>query len=65
MSKLLNNPVEDELDAIRIKLYEETKNMTTGERVAYIKKRAENAVSKHGYKFVSVDDNGGMRLVRI
>jgi len=30
-----SNPIEDELDAIRIRHYEQTKNMTAEERVAY------------------------------
>jgi hypothetical protein len=65
MNKLMNNPVEDELDAIRIKLYEETKNMTTSERVAYMKKKAEDGLRRHGYKLIPIDDSGASRLVRI
>ena len=32
-----NNIVEDELDAIRIELYEQTKNMSSSERIAYLR----------------------------
>jgi hypothetical protein len=34
------NTIEEELNATRIKLYEITKDMTRGERVAYIKNRS-------------------------
>jgi hypothetical protein len=33
------NPVENELNAIRLELYEETKEMTPSEVTAYIKKQ--------------------------
>jgi hypothetical protein len=58
------SPVENEFDAIRIKLYEKTKNMTTSERVAYTHKLAEDTVRDHGYKFVPVDNTGAKRVVR-
>ena len=32
-----NNPVEDELDATRIELYEQTKNMSPEERIDYLR----------------------------
>jgi hypothetical protein len=32
-----HNPVEDELNAIRIELYEQTKRMTPNERIAYLR----------------------------
>jgi len=31
------NPFEHELDAIRIRLYEATKDMNAGERIAYLR----------------------------
>jgi len=34
----MNNPIEDALDATRVKLYEQTKHMTAEERTAYIRK---------------------------
>ena len=34
---MMSNPIEDELDAIHIELYEETKNMSLSEVTAYIK----------------------------
>ena len=48
--KVSNSPVEDELDAIRIKLYEKTKDMTTGERVEFFRKTAREGLAKHGIK---------------
>lgn len=32
-----NNPVENELNTIRIDFYEKTKNMSTSEKIAFIK----------------------------
>ena len=39
-----NNRVEDELDAIRINLYEKTKGMTASEVTGYIKKEIAQTV---------------------
>ncbi|MDR1132504.1 MAG: hypothetical protein LBL15_08815 [Oscillospiraceae bacterium] len=51
MSKAMtNNPVEDELNAIRIKLYEQTKDMMTQERVAFFNKMAQERFARHGIK---------------
>ena len=35
-----NNPVEDKLDAIRLELYEQTKNMSPEERIKYLRQLA-------------------------
>ena len=35
-----SNPIEDELDAIRVELYEQTKEMTVEERIAYLRQLA-------------------------
>ncbi|MDR1580597.1 MAG: hypothetical protein LBS35_09595, partial [Synergistaceae bacterium] len=43
---------EDELDAIRVGLYEQTKDMTLGERLAYMKGRAEEISKQHGIRLV-------------
>jgi len=43
-----SNPVEDELDAIRIKLYEQTKDMTPEEQTVFFRKLAQEAFAKHG-----------------
>jgi hypothetical protein len=65
MSKTTSNPVEDELNAIRIELYEKTKNMTTSERADYLHKKVEDGLRRHGYKLVPIDSTGASRLVRI
>lgn len=51
MSKTIkSNSVEDEINATRIKLYEQTKDMTTEERVAFFNKGAKEILKKHGIK---------------
>jgi len=46
------NTIEDEIDRIRLKIYEETKHMTDAEYVAYIRKSAEEGVARCGFKLV-------------
>jgi hypothetical protein len=65
MSKTTSNPIEDELDAIRIKLYEATKDMSPADQVAYMRKKAEDGVRRHGYELVPIDSTGAARLVRV
>ena len=45
-----SNPVEDEIDAIRIKIYEQTKDMTSEEQVEYFNRRTLEAFEKFGIK---------------
>ena len=42
------NTFEEELDEIRVNLYEETKNMTIEEHVAYIKSRVAPVLKEYG-----------------
>ena len=42
--------LEVELNAIRLSLYEETKDMTSEEKIAYIKARTEPAVKRFGIR---------------
>ena len=44
------NSIEDELDAIRIKLYEQTKDMTTEEQVAFFNNGAKEILARQGIK---------------
>ena len=44
------NTFEDELDEIRVGLYEETKDMTIKEHVAYIKSLAEPILKEYGLR---------------
>ena len=41
------NTFEDELDEIRVKLYEQIKDMTIGERVAYLKSLAAPVLKEY------------------
>ncbi|MDR1328254.1 MAG: hypothetical protein LBK23_01475 [Oscillospiraceae bacterium] len=43
-----SNPFEDELDSIRIKLYEQTKDMTRHERVTFFHDMAKEGFERHG-----------------
>jgi hypothetical protein len=65
MSKQTISPVEQELNAIRLKNYEKTKDMTTSERVDYLHKKVEDGLRQSGYTLVPVGDNGEMQLIRI
>jgi hypothetical protein len=49
---MIENNFEDELDAIRVGLYEQTKDMTLGERLAYMRGRAEEISKQHGIHLV-------------
>jgi hypothetical protein len=44
------NTFEDELNEIRIKLYEETKDMTIDERVRYLKSLAAPVLKEYGLR---------------
>ena len=50
-----SNPVEDELDAIRIRHYEQTKDMTTDEYVVYVNNRTEQILKPYGIQPVHMD----------
>ena len=43
----MNNPIEDALDATRIRLYEQTKHMTAEERTEYIRALASPINEKY------------------
>jgi len=48
--------IEDEIDAIRLEIYEETKNMTVEEHTEYYRKVSERAAKEYGFKCVpSID----------
>jgi len=46
------NRCEAEIDAIRLKLYEETKHMTTDERVKRVNDRAKKLAEEFGFTIV-------------
>ncbi|MDR1669286.1 MAG: hypothetical protein LBR76_04940 [Oscillospiraceae bacterium] len=45
--------IEDEINRIRLHIYEETKNMTTQQRVDRVNKIGEAAAKKYGFKRVT------------
>ena len=47
---MMNNDLEKELNATRVKLYEQTKDMTTQERVAFFNNRGRDILTRHGIK---------------
>ncbi|MCL1852426.1 MAG: hypothetical protein FWF88_05265 [Peptococcaceae bacterium] len=45
--------IEQEVNRIRLRIYEETKDMTVEERVERINRIGENASKKYGFKIVA------------
>ena len=48
----LKSKIEREVDAIRLSIYEETKDMTTAQLNEYYRKSGEAAAKKYGFKIV-------------
>ena len=46
-----NNTIEQGINEIRLAIYEETKNMTLEERVAYTRKMAQPFIQKYAIKY--------------
>jgi hypothetical protein len=46
-----SDPIQDELDKIRIQIYEETKHMSPAELDDYFTTITEKAAKKYGFKF--------------
>jgi len=57
------NTIEDEIDRIRLEIYEETKHMTDAEYVAYIRKSAEEGVARYDYKLVPSTKHKGCQML--
>jgi hypothetical protein len=64
MSNRTISPAEQELNAIRLKNYERTKDMTASERANYLHKKVEDGLRRHGYKSVPIAGTGAKRVVR-
>ena len=47
------NTIEQEINQIRLRIYEETKNMTIQERVERVNRIGETAAKKYGFKRVA------------
>jgi hypothetical protein len=45
-----HDPLEEELNAIRVKLYEQTKDMTTQEQTDFFNNRGREILARHGIK---------------
>jgi hypothetical protein len=54
--KKRNKSIEDEVDEIRLKIYEETKHMTTAEWSEYVDKKTEATIKKYGMKVATEAD---------
>ena len=52
------NEFEDELDEIRVGLYEQTKDMTLDERVTYLKSLAAPVLEEYGLHTLSDSKTG-------
>ena len=46
------NTIEDEIDRIRLEIYEETKDMTPAQYVERVNKIGEAAAKKYGFKII-------------
>ena len=55
---------EDEVDSWKLKVYEETKDMTSEQYVAHTKRSVKAFLKECGYKLVKNPDNHTMRLVK-
>ena len=56
------NTIEQEINQIRLSIYEETKDMTPAQRVERVNRIGEAAAQKYGFKIVasarSTDEDG-------
>jgi len=55
MKQMRNDELEQELNATRIKLYEQTKDMTAQERVAFFNNKGRDVMARHGIKATIVE----------
>jgi len=47
-----NNTIEQDINKIRLAIYEETKNMTPEERVEYTRRTTEPIIKQYGLKVI-------------
>ena len=59
------NTIEDEIDKIRLKIYEEDIGLTPAQRAERTNRIAEAAFRRIGYKRIVINSQGHMRLVKI
>jgi hypothetical protein len=48
-----SNTIEQEINQIRLRIYEETKDMTAQERVERVNRIGEEAAKKYGFRIVA------------
>jgi hypothetical protein len=46
------SPIEQEINEIRLRIYEETKDMTPAQRTEYYNKSGEASAKKYGFKII-------------
>ena len=54
--KMEIHPIEQEVNEIRLKIYEETKNMTPEQKNEYYRTRTEASIKKYNLKVVANAD---------
>jgi len=47
------NTIERDINRIRLKIYEETKDMTPAQRVDYYRRSAEPIIKQYGFKVIA------------
>jgi len=47
------DPIEQEINEIRLRIYEETKDMTPSQRTEYHMKNAEAIAKEYGFKIIA------------
>ena len=47
------NPIEQEVNKIRLQIYEKTKDMTAEQLTEYYRKSGESSAQKYGFKIVA------------
>ena len=58
MSPRKHDPFEDELDAIRIAIYEKTKDMTAEEQADYFNRRARESMKANNIRLKIIEAPG-------
>ena len=50
------NPCEAEIDEIRLKLYEETRNLTRDEQIRRTNEKTQNLANEYGFSVLQVEN---------
>ena len=49
---MINNVIEQDINRIRLEIYEETKGMTPEQRVEHTRKATDETIKKYGFKVI-------------